>query len=71
MEIRLTDHARREMEYEEIRRDDLEHIIEQGSVIPGQTADQYDAVIRGTHYRLFVVKGSTPPLVITLFSVRE
>lgn len=71
MEIRLTNHAVEGIEDAGLTHADVASIIEHPErSMPGETADQYDATVRGILYRVIVVKGSKPPLIITVFEVK-
>jgi hypothetical protein len=65
--IRLTDHAARRMRRREISHEDIEAILANPTRTDvGETAVEYDGTVRGRPLRVVVVKGSEPPLVITV-----
>lgn len=50
-----------------LRREDILRVIEHADVTIGVTAVEYDAIIGGRPIHVVVVRGSDPPLVITLY----
>ena len=66
MELRYTAHARRQIQRRQIAHAEIEAVVESGAARVGETAVEYDGVIRGRLARVVVVRNADPPLVITV-----
>lgn len=71
MELRYTAHSRDRMAEWGIAAAEIEAAISAPErVIIGQTAIEYDATVDGRPLHVVAVKGSEPPLIITVYVVR-
>ncbi len=72
MDLRFTYHATVRMREKDIKIQDVETVLqhaEQERV--GDSAIEYDGVVEGRAVRVVVVKGSQPPLVITIHPIER
>lgn len=65
---RFTNHATEQLEEREISREEVAAVIDAPlRVTIGATAVEYDGVVGNCELHIVVVRGSDPPLVITLW----
>ncbi len=72
MEIRLTYHAARRMLDNGVTRDQVESVLaEARTVAIGASAVEYDGEVGGRTLHVVVARDSQPPLVVTVWWVRD
>lgn len=70
MRIAYSDHAVTRMEKRGITEAMIQYILTTpDSLIEGQTADEYTALVDGVPICVVVARGTEPPLVITVYEV--
>ncbi len=70
MRVGYSDHAITRMEKWGITEEMVQYVLTAAdSLIEGQTADEYTALIDGVPICVVVARGTEPPLVITVYEV--